>query len=93
MERFNLNENQVESILNIRLRCLRKLQEIEICQEFEALQNEQKKTLENLMESIKLQWKNIRQQIEKLRKAFGNQTVLGQRKTTLSPLQILLFHL
>ena len=84
MERFNLNENQVESILNIRLRCLRKLQEIEIRQEFEALQNEQK-TLENLMESIKLQWKNIRQQIEKLRKAFGNQTVLGQRKTTLSP--------
>ena len=81
-ERFNLTVNQVEAILNMRLRSLRKLQEIEIRQEFDGLEKE-KKSLEQLLSSSKLQWKQIHKEIEGLRKTFGQETVLGRRRTTL----------
>ena len=42
MKRFKLSEVQVEAILNMRLRALRKLDEIEIRTEFDALKEEQK---------------------------------------------------
>jgi topoisomerase-4 subunit A len=83
MQRFSLTANQVEAILNMRLRSLRKLQEIEIRQEHEDLQKEQA-SLEQLLASTKLQWKRIRQQIETLRKNFGHHTEIGRRRTMLT---------
>jgi topoisomerase-4 subunit A len=83
IQRFNLTVNQVEAILNMRLRSLRKLQEIEIRQEYEALQKEQA-VLEQLLASTKLRWKSIRQQIESLRKNFGQHTDIGRRRTTIT---------
>ncbi|MDP5012120.1 MAG: DNA topoisomerase IV subunit A, partial [Alphaproteobacteria bacterium] len=41
MARFELNETQAEAILNMRLRALRKIQEIEIRKEFDDLTTEQ----------------------------------------------------
>ncbi|RZI45517.1 DNA topoisomerase IV subunit A [Candidatus Finniella inopinata] len=81
-ERFSLTPNQVEAILNMRLRSLRKLQEIEIRQEFDGLEKE-KKSLEQLLSSLKLQWKQIHKEIQGLRKTFGQETVLGRRRTTI----------
>ncbi len=81
-QRFNLTDNQVEAILNMRLRSLRKLQEIEIRQEYDALQQE-KKSLEKLLSDSKLQWHTIRQQLEGLRQTFSQDTVLGRRRTTI----------
>jgi len=80
MERFNLTETQAEAILNMRLRSLRKLQEIEIRQEFEGLEKEKSK-LESLLASRKSQWNAIGKQIEGLKKQFHHSTDLGQRRT------------
>lgn len=81
-ERFGLTPNQVEAILNMRLRSLRKLQEIEIRQEFDNLERE-KRSLEQLLSSPKLQAKRIRGDLESLRRTFGQNTPLGKRRTTI----------
>lgn len=82
MQRFGLTTDQAEAILNMRLRSLRKLQEIEIRQEYEGLKKEQD-GLEQLLASTKQQWKRIRQQVEIIRKNFGQHTDNGRRRTTL----------
>ncbi|MBY0282168.1 MAG: DNA topoisomerase IV subunit A [Alphaproteobacteria bacterium] len=83
MEKFGLTANQVEAILNMRLRSLRKLQEIEIRKEHGDLEKEQK-SLEKLLASSKLQWQKIGSELESLRKKFGQDTVLGARRTLLA---------
>ncbi|WP_332061073.1 DNA topoisomerase IV subunit A [Bartonella sp. CB74] len=79
--RFGLTENQAEAILNMRLRSLRKLEELEIRKEFDALEVE-KAELQNLLNSNAKQWKMISQEIIKVRKIFGSETPLGKRRTT-----------
>jgi topoisomerase-4 subunit A len=83
MERFNLTENQVEAILNMRLRALRKLQEIEIRQEHDALSQEQEE-LKGLLENPKKQWKSIQKDFVGIQKKFGKNTELGKRRTQLA---------
>lgn len=83
MEKFNLTDNQVEAILNMRLRSLRKLQEIEIRQEHSQLCDEQEK-LTKLLASDALQWKSIKVEMKNLEKKFGLDTPLGKRRTTLT---------
>jgi topoisomerase-4 subunit A len=83
MVRFKLTENQVEAILNMRLRSLRKLQEIEIRQEHDALSKEQE-DLKGLLENPKKQWKNIQKDFVGIQKKFGKDTVLGRRRTELA---------
>ena len=80
MKRFKLTEAQVEAILNMRLRQLRKLDEIEIRQEFDALKAE-KKDLEALLKSDERQWKCVAFEIEEVKKTFGQDTPLGKRRT------------
>jgi topoisomerase-4 subunit A len=64
----------------MRLRALRKLEEIEIRKEFDTLKKEQKE-LKRLVKDESLQWKEIGSQIAALKKQFGPQTELGRRRT------------
>jgi topoisomerase-4 subunit A len=80
MARFGLSDVQAEAILNMRLRSLRKLEEIEIRKEHEALSKEQAE-LQALQVSTARQWTRISKQIKKVREAFGPETEMGRRKT------------
>jgi topoisomerase-4 subunit A len=77
---FKLSEVQAEAILNMRLRNLRKLEEMEIRKEDKELRAE-KKTLEELLKSETKQWETIAAQIKELREKFGKKTPLGKRRT------------
>lgn len=78
---FNLTEVQAEAILNMRLRSLRKLEEMEIRTEFSALEAE-KSGLLALLESEDLQWEKISGEIKETRQKFGPKTELGIRRST-----------
>jgi topoisomerase-4 subunit A len=78
--RFDLTDNQAEAILNMRLRSLRKLEEIELRKEHDALTNE-KGHIETLLASEKRQWGAITTEIADLKKAYGKDTLLGKRRT------------
>jgi topoisomerase-4 subunit A len=80
MKRFKLTDPQVEAILNMRLRQLRKLDEIEIRKEFDELKAE-KKDIESLLKSEERQWKVIAYEIGEVKKAFAETTPLGRRRT------------
>ena len=73
MARWDLSDVQAEAILNLRLRQLRKLEEIEIRKEFDALSAE-KKAIEALLASVAMQWKTIRWEVERVRDKFGSHT-------------------
>ncbi|MBL1406950.1 MAG: DNA topoisomerase IV subunit A [Rhizobiales bacterium] len=79
--KFNLTEIQVEAILNMRLRALAKLQEIELRQENKNLTAE-KEQIEALLASEDMQWKIISHDISEVKKQFGKNTPLGARRTT-----------
>jgi len=81
MKRFKLTDNQAEAILNMRLRSLRKLEEIELRTEHKTLTEEQGH-LNQLLGSDKRQWGEITRQIGDLKKAYGKDTPLGRRKTS-----------
>ena len=77
---FKLTDVQAEAILNMRLRNLRKLEEIEIRGEDKKLRSE-KKDLQKLLGSDAEQWKRISEQIKEVRTAFGPKTAIGKRRT------------
>ncbi|MCA3285713.1 MAG: DNA topoisomerase IV subunit A [Roseomonas sp.] len=79
MERFGLNDTQAEAILNMRLRALRRLEEMEIRKEHKKLSAEQKKLLA-LMKSEAARWETIAEEIESMRARFGD-GALGARRT------------
>jgi topoisomerase-4 subunit A len=79
MAAFSLTELQADSILNMRLRSLRKLEEMEIRKEHRKLSAEQKK-LQGLMASEKKRWEAIAEQITETRAKFGDGP-LGRRRT------------
>jgi topoisomerase-4 subunit A len=80
MERFDLTDVQVEAILNMRLRALAKLEEIEIRREHESLSAE-KAQIEALLASEDIQWKVLSADIREIREKFGPNTDLGRRRT------------
>ncbi|CCG43117.1 DNA topoisomerase IV subunit A [Magnetospirillum molischianum] len=80
--RFNLTEVQAEAILNMRLRSLNKLQEVEIRTEHDALSAE-KAGLVALLADEGRRWRVIASQIAVTRKTFGGDTPLGRRRTEL----------
>src|SRR5450432_3618065 len=77
---FKLTEVQADAILNMRLRNLRKLEEMEIRQEDKDLRTE-RKALKELIGSEKDQWKRIAEEIKTIRDKFGPKTPLGKRRT------------
>src|SRR3954462_8411593 len=77
---FKLSDMQADAILNMRLRNLRKLEEMEIRKEDKDLRAEGK-DLKALLGSEKEQWKSIAEEIKKVRTTFGPKTPLGKRRT------------
>jgi topoisomerase IV subunit A len=80
MRAFKLTEIQAEAILNMRLRSLRKLEEMELRREHENLTRERKE-LKSLLGSNEKQWKRIGEEIKELKVRFGQKTKLGRRRT------------
>ncbi|HWK64971.1 MAG TPA: DNA topoisomerase IV subunit A [Rhizobiaceae bacterium] len=80
MARFSLTDTQAEAILNMRLRALRKLEELEIRKEFDGLTAE-KSQIEALLSSDAKQWQTIKWEVGKVRENFGPDTELGRRRT------------
>ncbi|MGI9465205.1 MAG: DNA gyrase subunit A, partial [Aestuariivirgaceae bacterium] len=80
MQRFELNDVQAEAILNMLLRAVRKLEEIEIRKEHEGLTEEQGR-LNALMASNDEQWNTISAEIRETRDKYGKKTELGRRRT------------
>ncbi|MCC8966188.1 DNA topoisomerase IV subunit A [Bradyrhizobium sp. Pear76] len=78
---FNLTEIQAEAILNMRLRNLRRLEEMEIRTEDKELRKELK-GIEGLLGSETEQWAKVGDQVRKVRDIFGPKTPLGKRRTT-----------
>jgi topoisomerase-4 subunit A len=78
---FKLSDVQADAILNMRLRNLRKLEEMEIRQEDKDLRTE-RKGLKELVGSEKLQWKKVAEEIKAIREKFGPKTPLGKRRTS-----------
>ena len=80
MKTFKLSDVQADAILNMRLRNLRRLEEIAIRTEEKELRVE-KKSIEDLLRSEKAQWKTIAGQIREVRDKYGPKTPLGKRRT------------
>lgn len=80
MKTFELSDVQAEAILNMRLRSLRKLEELEIRKEFDALTAE-KAEIESLLASDAKQWQTVAWEVGNVRKTFSKETELGARRT------------
>ncbi len=81
MAEFSLSDVQAEAILNMRLRNLRKLEEMELRQERDALTDE-RAGLIALLDSEAAQWARIGDEIRAARKAFGKDAPGGARRTS-----------
>ncbi|MDE3115842.1 MAG: DNA topoisomerase IV subunit A [Pseudomonadota bacterium] len=77
---FKLTETQAEAILNMRLRSLRKLEEMEIRREHSELSKEQK-ALKKLLDSEKLKSDKLIEEVKEIDAQFGLKTELGKRRT------------
>ena len=80
MKRFELTENQANGILDMRLRSLRKLEEMELRKERDSLIEEQDSLFE-MMDSESLQWQKISKEIKEMKAVFAKE---DKRLTTLS---------
>lgn len=83
IEEFILTDRQAEAILNMRLRSLRKLEEMELKREQADLTAEREE-LAKLVESPARQKTRLRKDLEKLRTVYGLDTLLGARRTTIA---------
>jgi len=77
----SLSDVQAEAILNMRLRSLRRLEEMELLAEQEALMKE-RAALDDLLAGEALQWAQIATELRETRKAFGKDSPGGARRTT-----------
>jgi topoisomerase-4 subunit A len=80
MTRWGLTEVQVEAILNMRLRTLRRLEEVAIQKELESLGGEAS-GLETLLASERRQWRALAKEVAATQAEFGGDTPLGRRRT------------
>ena len=80
---FALTDRQAEAILDMRLRRLRKLEEMELRQEREKLLAERGE-LDKLLESPARQRTRLKRDLATLRKEYGEDTTLGRRRTTIA---------
>ncbi len=77
---FKLTDVQADAILNMRLRSLRKLEEMEIRTEDKNLRAELK-GIKGVLASETEQWVKVAEQVKKVRETFGPKTPLGKRRT------------
>lgn len=80
MSTFSLTDTQAEAILNMRLRSLRKLEEMEIRGEHSKLEAEQSE-LNALLADEGRQWTRLGDQFLKIKDSFGPETALGKRRS------------
>ncbi|MBU6252032.1 MAG: DNA topoisomerase IV subunit A [Alphaproteobacteria bacterium] len=80
MAEFNLTDRQAEAILNMRLRSLRRLEEMEIKGERDKLLAE-REGLVQLLESPQRQRTRLKKDLAALRDRYGPETPLGKRRT------------
>jgi topoisomerase-4 subunit A len=80
MARWGLTDVQVEAILNMRLRALRRLEEVAIQKELESLGSEAS-GLEALLGSDRRQWRTLAKEVAATQAEFGGDTPLGRRRT------------
>jgi topoisomerase-4 subunit A len=83
MARWSLTDMQAEAILNMRLRALRRLEEVAIRKELEQLGAEAG-DIEKLLASDRRQWTVLSKEITATQKEFGGDTSLGQRRTLIA---------
>ena len=83
MKRFKLGERQVEAILDLRLRRLRKLEEVGIRKEHAELLA-QRKHLLSLQRHKAKRWNVVAGEIREIREMFSKKTAHGRRRTTLA---------
>ncbi|MCT4684555.1 MAG: DNA topoisomerase IV subunit A [Roseicyclus sp.] len=76
-----LTEVQTDAILNMRLRSLRRLEEMELIRERDALM-EERAGLEDLLAEEGLQWGKIAEELREVRAKFGAKATGGARRTT-----------
>ncbi len=80
--RFTLTDTQAEAILNMRLRSLRRLEEMEIRKEHRALSREAKE-LGALLQDESRRWAKIEAELVQTKEKFGSGP-LGDRRTTIA---------
>ncbi len=85
---FDLSERQAEAILNMRLRALRKLEEVAIRREYEALEAEQR-ALSALLASPERQWIALGDRLAEVKELFGPESALGRRRTRFAEAPVL----
>lgn len=83
MAEFELTDRQAEAILNMRLRSLRKLEEMELRKEMDALLAEQEE-LQKLLDNPAKQRTRLKRDLASLRKEYAEDTLLGRRRTTIA---------
>ncbi len=83
MKRWGLTDVQSEAILNMRLRSLRKLEEVEIRKEHDKLSADKEELL-SIINDDAVCWNVISSEIKELKKEFGPTTDIGKRRTQLS---------
>ncbi len=88
MKRFKLSEAQVEAILNMRLRALRRLEEIAIKEEHKKLSLERAE-LKALLKDGDKRWKRVGEELRALKGRFGPKTALGRRRTEIGSAPVL----
>ena len=85
MRRFRLSEMQVEAILNMRLRALRRLEEVAIADEHKKLRAERGE-LRALLKDEKKRWQHVGAEIKGIKKRFGGDGPLLRRRTSIGAL-------
>ena len=78
--KFKLTDVQAEAILNLRLRSLSRLEEVEIKAEHDKLSKERRE-LKQLLKSDDLQWERITEEVKSTRETYSKKTPLGRRRT------------
>src|SRR5262245_46015410 len=81
ISRFKLTEVQAEAILNLRLKSLSKLEEVEIKAEHDKLSKERRE-IKSLLKSEDQQWERIAEEVKATREAYSKKTELGRRRSS-----------
>ena len=87
MARWEMSEVQAEAILNMRLRALRRLEEVEIGKEHKTLKSEQRE-LRKLLKTESLRWQRIAEEIRDVRDRFGAEGEGGARRTEIGDVPV-----
>lgn len=80
---FKLSELQADAVLNLRLKALSRLEEMEIRAEHENLTKE-RRDLKRLLKSDDLQWTRVAEEVKQLKQTYAQSTALGRRRSQIS---------